>query len=146
MTTDSQNKILSVARTFIGTPHSSLDCSNAVWQAYNKAGMPYTYKASWQIKPTDPPSGFTWVGKNLPAPKLQPADMIVFGAHMGIWDPDGCKALGTNAVCKKLADNAPFLSSRGTATAKSKTGDDRGQDYGQLSWWHGDYNVYRWGK
>jgi hypothetical protein len=143
MTTDSQNKVISLARTFIGIPHSTLDCSNAVWAAYSNAGMKYSYKASWQIKPTSPPQNFKWIGKNLPPSQLQPADMIVFGSHMGIWDPDGCKTIGTNAECKNLKNNAPFLSSRGGDTDKNGKVNDRGQDYGRLEWW-GSYNVYRW--
>ena len=148
MNTDLQNKVLSYARSFIDTPHSVLDCSNAVYNAYKLANMSYAYKASWQIKPTSPPENFTWIGKDLPPSKMEPGDMIVFANHMGIWDPAGCETLGTNAVCKSLKNKAPLLSSRGNDEKDPKTGkfiNDRGEDYGQLEWW-GRYDVYRWSK
>ncbi|HZY37148.1 MAG TPA: NlpC/P60 family protein [Mucilaginibacter sp.] len=140
-----QNKLINIARNLIGTKHSVLDCSNFVNQVYTQANMSYGYKAAWQIKPANPPENFVWKGKNLPAKNLEAGDLIVFDRHMGIWDPNGCKTIGTDAVCKKLKDNAPFLSSRGDSTknAQGALVNDRGVAYGQTKWW-GDYDVYRW--
>lgn len=132
-----QNKLLTTARSLIGTSYSTLDCSHFVQKVYASAGMTYPYMNSAAFVGKNNKS-FTLIGTNVSISLLEPGDIIVFGGHMGIWDPNGCDALGANQQCQKLKNNAPFLSSRTT--------DNRGPDFGVLKWWPGDYKVYRWPK
>ena len=145
MNYETQNKLIINARLSIGIRHSVLDCSNFVNQVYGKAGMPYPYMSSKQFNTLDKNKYFQYIGKDLPGSNLEVGDVLVFGAHMGIWDPKGCTALGSDAVCKKLENNAPLLSSRGdnSKDAKGNLKNDLGVEYGIPTWW-GSYNVYRW--
>ena len=130
-----KDRVLEQARLLIGTTYDQLDCSHFVHKAFAQAGMVYTYRNSASFA-SDPDDRFESVGFNLDAGLLEPGDVIVFNGHMGIWDPDGCIILGGNEQCKNLKNKAPFLSSR--------SGGNRGPDYGQLKWWSGDYQVFRW--
>ncbi|HTE02123.1 MAG TPA: NlpC/P60 family protein [Mucilaginibacter sp.] len=139
-----QNKLLITARTSIGVKHSALDCSHFVQRAYQQAGMSYPYMSSAAFGNEKNNKYFAFVGKNLSSKDLQDGDVIVFGGHMGIWDPQGCNQitiplLGATAECARLKNNAPFLSSRGDDTR------DVGVEYGRTQWW-GDYKVFRWGE
>jgi NlpC/P60 family len=135
MDLQSRTRLLSQARSLIGNKYDSLDCSHFVQKAFESAGMKYDYLNSSAFA-SDMNSHFKKIGVNLPTSSLDPGDVIVYNNHMGIWDPEGCTALGANQECKRLKSDAPFLSSRSSK--------NRGPDFGRLSMWTGDYQVYRW--
>lgn len=132
LTSQDRDSILAAARRRIGTPYADLDCSHFVWQSYGDAGFAYDYAPT----ATFAPSRAGWQGPFAAVTgALQPADVLLFAGHMGLWDPDGCTVLGSNAECRRLRDQAPVLSSR--------SGGNRGPDFGVPKWW-GAYRTYRW--
>jgi hypothetical protein len=130
-----RNKLLTQARKLIGTSYNIIDCSHFVNKAYSTAGMPYPYSATKDfVKKSN--KDFELIGTDLATTSLEPGDVIVFNGHMGLWDPEGCSVLGVNQQCKRLKNDAPFLS--------STTTNNHGPDFGRLNWWTGSYSVYRW--
>lgn len=135
-----QKAILSAARALIGRKYHELDCSHFVQESYRTAGLtyPYTNTASFGSLV---PEFFAAVPK-LDQGEFQPADILMFGGHMGLWDPEGCRELkqaGTpDAECESASSPMPFLSSR--------SGDDRGPDFGKVNWFGALQAVYRWNK
>lgn len=133
LTSGQADLVLSEARKLIGKSYADLDCSHFVNEAYAKAKLAYEYAATavFVRNQAGPDGPFQAVAAGGP----QPADVLLFPSHMGLWDPQGCQLLGTNAECKRLNNKAPFLSSRST--------DNRGPDFGVPSWF-GSYKLYRW--
>ena len=129
------NTILAKARNMIGQyTYSQMDCSHFVHAVYNAAGLIYPYKstAEFQTLTNGSNAKFELVQNN----QKQAGDIILMTGHMGIYDPQGCTVLATNAECSRLNNNAPFLSSRSSS--------NRGPDYGQTNWWSQSFKVYRW--
>jgi hypothetical protein len=125
-------KVLTEARKLIGTSYADMDCSHFVCHAYTAAGFAYPYAATATFaRAAAGPAGPFEQAAGSP----QAADVLLFSGHMGLWDPEGCTVLGSNAECKRLKNDAPVLSSR--------SGGLRGPDFGIPKWW-GSYQVYRW--
>lgn len=135
---DAQQKaVLSVARALIGTKYSDIDCSHFVHRAYATAGLNYPYRS------TDSFAGLVgsyFVEVDTKNGSWQAGDVLLFSDHVGLWDPRGCQVLqdaGTpDADCKRFKNSLPFLSSR--------SGGNRGPDYGMLQWFGDLQAVYRW--
>lgn len=135
-----QDAVLSAARALIRKKtYADIDCSHYVHQAYATAGLNYPYR--------DTATFIGLVGgyfAEVDAEKegFEPADVLMFSGHVGLWDPNGCRVLqdaGTpNSECKRFNNEVSFLSSR--------SGKNRGPDYGMMSWFGGLKKVYRWSK
>ena len=130
-----KKRLLAQSHALIGKHYNVIDCSHFVNDAYKGANMPYPYLNTSAFV-TKANKFFKLVGTDLSPSSLEVGDVIVFNGHMGIWDPEGCLTLGTNQECKRLKNDAPFLSSR--------SGQNRGPDFGRLNMWSGSYSVYRW--
>ena len=126
-------EILINARKYIGKTYNDIDCSHFVWQAYKDSGKEYPYRPTATF---DELSRLGYFDKLDKAAAPIDGDLLLFSGHIGIWDSKGCTVLVTNAECKRLKNDAPFLSSR--------SGDNRGPDYGRQSWWGNIKAIYRW--
>lgn len=126
-------RVLEEGRRLIGKTYADFDCSHFVCEAYFKAELPYDYAATGAFASAR--AGIEGPFKLVPSRVPQPADVLLFSGHMGLWDPQGCAVLGTNNECKRLRESAPLLSSR--------SGGNRGPDFGIPAWW-GNYRVFRW--
>lgn len=89
-----RNYIIKVAKSYIGTPHSILDCSHFVNKVYNEVGLSYDYVTTKGLDAYK--SKFTKV----PTPMV--GDIILFGSspstagHMGIVvDPQKKQFIGS---------------------------------------------------
>ncbi len=133
LTSQQSNRVLEEARALIGKTYADIDCSHFVKDAYTSAGLSYDYAPTATFAATRAGTGGPF--ELVLASSLQSADVLLFTGHMGLWDPEGCSVLGTNAECKRLKQQAPVLSSRSSG--------NRGPDFGVPSWW-GAYKVYRW--
>lgn len=138
LTKEQQSAVLSAARALIGTKkYSDIDCSHFVHSAYATAGVNYAYQATATFKTL---VGQQFVEVNAEKDGFEPADVLMFSGHMGLWDADGCKVLqeagNPNAECGRFNNQLPFLSSR--------SGSNRGPDYGMMKWFGGLKAVYRW--
>jgi hypothetical protein len=133
LTNQQSNQVLQAARKLIGKTYADIDCSHFVHEAYGNAGLTYEYAATATFVAAQ--AGPAGPFELIPSAPWQSADVLLFKGHMGLRDPDGCSVLGTNAECKRLNQRAPLLSSR--------SGGNRGPDYGIPSWW-GSFKVYRW--
>lgn len=125
------DEILVNARNYIGTPYTDMDCSHFVWQVFKDSHKDYPYRNTATFDDLVKLGYFEKLDK-LTVP-LE-ADLLLFNTHIGIWDPKGCVALVSNAECKRLHDDAPFLSSRSS----------RGPDYGRPGWWGNVKAICRW--
>ena len=135
-----KNAVLDAARFLIGVPYHDIDCSHFVHRAYSVAGLEYTYQNTTTFS--------TLVGSYFEEidniSKLEAGDVLMFSHHMGIWDPTGCRVIQRafkfskmrNDECVKYKNDLPFLSSR--------SGGNRGPDFGKLHWFGDLKKIYRW--
>lgn len=72
-------KIIKAAEEFLGTPFSELQCSALVHKAYINAGFPY---------PMTPTSSFTKQSAFKLVNTPQVGDVVFFGSHMGLYNPN----------------------------------------------------------
>lgn len=137
LTKHKQESVLSAARSLIGLKYSDVDCSHFVHRAYETALLIYPYKPTAEFSDL---AGTTFEAVDTSSGDFMPADILMFAGHMGIWDPQGCKVLqdlgSENIECKRFDNSLPFLSSR--------SGGNRGPDFGKLSWFGSLKSVYRW--
>lgn len=128
--------VLAAARSLIGTPYRDLDCSHFVHRAYATAGLHYAYQATETFS--------SLVGSSFEevtdTSNLKSGDVLMFAKHMGLWDAQGCKVLQDaatpNKECLRFNNHLPFLSSR--------SGGNRGPDFGKMQWFGDLKKVYRW--
>lgn len=138
ITKDQQQAVLAAARALIGKPYDQMDCSHFVHQAFATASLayPYTNTAGFPGLITKGQDFFEVAG----ADSMQAGDVVMFAKHMGIWDPQGCTVLAAaqspNNECTKFTNAAPVLSSR--------SGGNRGPDFGTTSMFGEIKAVYRW--
>jgi hypothetical protein len=138
LTKEQQTAVLSAARALIGKKtYKDLDCSHFVHFAYAQANLHYPYKATADF---DKSLKNHFKKVDLKKSAYEAADVLMFAGHMGLWDSDGCKVLQTeekqNAECERFDNRLSFLSSR--------SGDNRGPDFGMTSWFGKLKAVYRW--
>ncbi len=130
------NELLTNARKNIGKTYADMDCSHFVWQAYKDSGKEYPYRNTAMFDDLVTMGFFEKFDASY-APAE--GDIVMLPKHMGIWDSKGCSIMMTNSECKNLGNDAPFLSSR--------SGKNRGPDYGRTEWWKGGVKaIYRWKK
>lgn len=137
LTKEQQDSVLRVARTLIGMKYSDLDCSHFVHRAYSTAKLEYPYA---------PTAAFSSLVDNYfveittAQSSFEPADVLMFSGHVGLWDPEGCSVLKSSGApdgeCTKFDDKIPFLSSR--------SGNNRGPEFGMLKWFGNLKTAYRW--
>lgn len=134
LTASQESLLLSAARDLIGTSYATLDCSHFVQQAYEAAGLVYPYRNTATF--TELCGGYF----EQVTDGRKGGDVLLLRTHMGLWDPDGCKVLTTSRECIRIKNDlkkeAAFLSSR--------SGGNRGPDFGLENWWGEVLGVYRW--
>ena len=135
-----RSDIVMKAREFIGTPYSDLDCSNFVHKAYAAAGLSYPYRntATFQT--------LTHYFRELKAEELPEAgDVVLYAAHMGIYDPDGCDATATNE-CKRLQEIPKFKDNVRILSARGRPGYEKsiGVEYGPSAFFGTNQKYFRW--
>lgn len=135
--TDAQKEsILQNARALIGMKYDQIDCSNFVHRAYAAAKVTYPYRATASFDDLT----IQYFNKLEASVTREAADVLMFSGHVGLWDPGGCTVLETakmpNPQCQSMKNNVPVLSSR--------SGKNRGPDFGQAKWFGEVKAVYRW--
>jgi len=121
-------KILESARKLIGTKYSELDCSHMVHKVYGEAGLTYDYMTTELLN--GPLSERYFKSTN----EGRPGDLVLYSAHVGIYDPDGCDAQRTSE-CERVKSDMRVLSSR--------SGAGLGVEYGRSNWF-GKARYLRW--
>jgi hypothetical protein len=134
---EKQKSVLSNARSLIGLKYSDVDCSHFVHRAYEASSLSFPYKPTAQFAEL---VGKEFESVDTSAGDFMGADVLMFDGHMGLWDPKGCSVLqasgSENDQCKQFDNALPFLSSR--------SGKNRGPDFGMLKWFGALKGVYRW--
>lgn len=142
LTEAQQQAVLKAARALIGTKYDALDCSNFVHQSYATGGLHYPYRNTASFSGLVPEYFIEVSTADGMEGVVEPADVLMFKGHVGLWDPQGCRVLqdagAGNSECSRFNNQVPFLSSR--------SGGNRGPDYGMMKWWGKLQGVYRWNK
>ncbi len=126
-------KILTAARALIGKKYDELDCSHMVWNAYKAAGYDFPYSSTSSYESILIDVYFIAIEEK----DLNPADLILYAGHVGIYDPDGCTVVNT-AQCQAQKDNTDMR------ILSARSGKNLGTEYGRSTWFGKPKKYLKW--